>query len=148
MDNCAFCNTQTELYVNSVPICSKCSGDREHKSTPTQADIRDSLQAELLEATVRALEAEGKFKAIMKEIPSGLPSPDGAQRIKNALHEVTASRVEMAKAQNRVVAFIDARDSARRHKAQRVITFGLVFPPLFPPHSPRSNANVTRGCGR
>jgi len=36
----------------------------------------------------------------MKEIPSGLPSPYGAQRIKNALHEVTASRVEIAKAQN------------------------------------------------
>jgi hypothetical protein len=107
MDNCAFCNTETELYVNSIPICSKCSGDREHKSTPTEADIRDTLQAELLQATMRALEAEDKFKAIMEEIPSGLPSPDGAQRITNALREVTASRVEMAKTQKRVVAFIE-----------------------------------------
>jgi hypothetical protein len=107
MESCAFCDTGTELYVNDIPICSKCSADREHKIAPTEAEIRDHLQAGLLAATVQALEAEDKFKAIMKEIPSGLPSPDGAQRIKNALHEVTASRIEMTKAQKRVVAFIE-----------------------------------------
>jgi hypothetical protein len=26
---CAFCNTETELYVNDIPICPKC--DRENR---------------------------------------------------------------------------------------------------------------------
>jgi hypothetical protein len=107
MDNCAFCKAQAERYVNSVPICSRCSAKCEDQVDPTEEEIRDALQEELLAATVQALEAKDKFKAITAEIPSGLPSPDGAQRIRNALREVTASRVEMTKAQNRVVAFIE-----------------------------------------
>jgi hypothetical protein len=29
MEKCAFCGTDTELYLNNVPICLKCSEDRE-----------------------------------------------------------------------------------------------------------------------
>jgi hypothetical protein len=106
MDNCAFCNTETEHYANSVPICGKCSADRAHKSAPTEAEIRDALQAELSVATVQALEANDKLKAITQDIPTGLPSPDGTPRIKNALHEVTASRIEMMKVHKRMIDFI------------------------------------------
>jgi hypothetical protein len=38
----------------------------------------------------------------MKETPSGLPHPDGAQRIQNASHELSSARMEMEKAHSRL----------------------------------------------
>ena len=38
----------------------------------------------------------------MKKTPSGLPHPDGAQRIQNASLELSAARAEMEKADSRL----------------------------------------------
>jgi hypothetical protein len=107
MEKCAFCKTQTDVFANNVPICSKCSAEHEHALPLMEQYIRNALQKELLTAEVRALKAKDEFRAITRDIPSGLPSPDGTQRLQNALKEVRASYAEMMKVQQRVVGFLD-----------------------------------------
>ena len=49
-----------------------------------------------------ALGHQGSLELVLDQIPSGLPQPDGAQRIKNASHALSIARKEMATAHNRL----------------------------------------------
>jgi len=71
MQLCARCGAEMELYGNGALICPGCS-------------VRERLTQEVLETTAHKVEAFGKFEAIMLQTPSGLPHPDGVQRIENA----------------------------------------------------------------
>jgi hypothetical protein len=42
----------------------------------------------------------------MRDIPSGLPQPDGAQRIQNAAHALAAARNEVMQAHSRLDEFL------------------------------------------
>jgi hypothetical protein len=109
MGQCTHCKTEAELSGGENPICANCLANREseYKSPATEAEIRDVLQAELLAAALRALEAGEALSSLTREIPSGLPHPDGTQQILNASREVTESRYEMMKAHRRVSEFIE-----------------------------------------
>jgi hypothetical protein len=109
MEHCIYCNTEAELSGGDAPICTKCLAKREkeYNSPPTEPEIRDALQAELLAAALRALEAWEALNSLTREIPSGLPHPDGTQQILNASREVTESRYKMMKAHRRVSEFIE-----------------------------------------
>ena len=109
MGQCIHCKAEVELSRGDVPICANCLAKREseYNPAPTESEIRDALQAELLAAALRTLEAGEALKSLTREIPSGLPHPDGTQRILNASREVTESRYEMMKAHRRVSEFIE-----------------------------------------
>ena len=102
---CAYCQAETELYDGGdVPICIECSDARKARRKPpaTEQQIRTTLFQDVFEATARNNEATREFEAVMGQFPSGLPHPDGAQRIKNASSILTVARKEKMKAHNRL----------------------------------------------
>jgi hypothetical protein len=96
------------LFENGVPICLNCSAEQEakRKRPPAEPQITRILSEELAEATELAVQASERFFAIMTEIPSGFPHPDGVQRIHNASHELSLARKEITKAHDRLNDFL------------------------------------------
>jgi hypothetical protein len=71
-------------------------------------DIRSALLQALLGATAAMDEASREFDdTIIHRIPSGLPHPDGSQRIKNASAKLSVAREQMMKAHHRLNDFIE-----------------------------------------
>jgi hypothetical protein len=64
------------------------------------------LQEELKKATDRAASASAAFLDVTSQVPSGLPHPDGTQRIRNMAHELTFARTELMRAHSRMDAFL------------------------------------------
>src|ERR1700676_3812066 len=90
MGQCAYCNAETEIYFANVPICPNCTSEREANRKPVevQSQIHTILKDELAVATEQAVQATEAFLKVTTEIPSGLPHPDGTQRIHNASHHM------------------------------------------------------------
>jgi hypothetical protein len=103
MDSCSRCGVETELHYGGVPLCLKCSDLWEARRKPpaTVQQIRSTLLQDVLELTPRVEEATQQFNAVM-QIPSGLPHPDGVQRIKNASSKLSIARNELMKAHSRL----------------------------------------------
>jgi hypothetical protein len=103
MAECAFCQAQTELYDNEVPICLHCSTAGPKRKPPaTDQQIRRTLLQDILELTARIDGATREFKDVIGQIPSGLAHPDGVQRIKNASNKLSIARTELMKAHRRL----------------------------------------------
>jgi hypothetical protein len=104
MAQCAYCKAETFMHDCGVPVCIQCSNTREAKRKPpaSEQEIRTTLFQDVLEATARNDEATREFDAVMSQFPSGLPHPDGVQRIKNASHNLNVARKEKMKAHNRL----------------------------------------------
>ena len=109
MAQCAYCKMETFLYDCGVPVCIQCAEGRkaEAKSPTTEPEIRLVLVNRIVEATTRLSAANETFSAVMSQVPSGTPHPDGTQRIHNASRELDAARVEMMKAHTRLNNFIE-----------------------------------------
>ena len=101
---CAYCGAETELYESCVPICLKCSDKQETKRKPpaTEQQIRATLLQDVFELTARSEQAREEFEAVTGQIPSGMPHPDGVQRIKNASTKLAIARQELIKAHRRL----------------------------------------------
>jgi hypothetical protein len=69
-------------------------------------EIRTTLLRDVFEATARNNEATREFEATINQFPSGLPHPDGAQRIKNASDSLAVARKDKMKAHNRLNDFL------------------------------------------
>ena len=108
MAECAYCQAVTFLYYGGVPVCINCAEAHEAKRKPPSPDrhVRTTLLQEFLEATARAHAASEAFSAIMADVPSALPHPDGTQRIHNASRELSAARKEVMKANARLNDFL------------------------------------------
>ena len=102
MARCAYCRTETELYESQVPVCVHCADE-----DPDTRHRKAALFRDLEEATKRAEAASDAFAAVTNDIPSGMPHPDGVQRIHNASRELSAARDEMIKAHNRLNDFLN-----------------------------------------
>jgi hypothetical protein len=100
---CLDCMAETEADENGLPICVSCA-KRESAIAPDT--IRNVLQQELTWAAERAAIASAEFLAITKEVPSGLPHPDGVQRIRNVSHDLAFARAQLTKAHARLEAFL------------------------------------------
>ncbi len=89
-------------------MCKECSSKPESEIGKLKKDreIRAALQREILASTQRAHAASKKLGAIMGDIPSGLPHPDGSQRIQNAAHALAAARNEVMQAHSRLDEFL------------------------------------------
>ena len=108
MTICAFCESEAEVAIDGVPLCEECAGKPENEigKLKTDRQIRASLHREILASTARAHAASEALSAIMSDIPSGLPQPDGSQRIQNAARALAAARNEVMQAHSRLDEFL------------------------------------------
>ncbi len=108
MAECAYCKTDTHLYDGGVPICLKCADERDgkRKSPEMEREVRTILMRDLLQATARANAASDEFSAVMGDVPSALPHPDGTQRIHNVSRALFSAREEVMKAHTRLNDFL------------------------------------------
>jgi hypothetical protein len=108
MAECFRCKTYTQLFDNGVPICLKCTEEREVRRKPPapSPSVRSILHEDLIAATKQNCEALREFDEAIGQFPSGLPHPDGVQRIKNASNKLTVARKEMGTAHNRLDDFL------------------------------------------
>ncbi len=92
------------MYFNEVPVCVACSERQDAAEHPPldESQRRARLMKEILDSSARAKNASEAFLLLMKDTPSGLPHPDGAQRIQNASHELSVARAQMEKAHSRL----------------------------------------------
>jgi hypothetical protein len=105
---CAYCKSETALLDRGTPVCSDCANRLSTKLQPSAAEDRLArLQQELKEATAQAHSATDAFNAIMGDIPSSVPQPDGTQRINNVYRELSLARREMMRAHSRLTYFLD-----------------------------------------
>ena len=108
MARCACCKAETILYEHDVPICLECADEREvkHKRLEMERQVNTILKHDVTEATERAHAASDAFEAIVADVPSGAPHPDGTQRILNASRKLSAARQEMMSAHERLHDFL------------------------------------------
>jgi hypothetical protein len=108
MARCAYCKAETILYDHGVPICLECSDEREvkHKRLEIERQVNIILIRDVKEATERTHAASDAFEAIVADVPSGLPHPDGTQRIHNASRKLSTARQEMMRAHERLHDFL------------------------------------------
>jgi len=105
---CVFCESVAELAIDGVPMCEDCSGKAksEIEKPKTDRQIRAALQRQILACTARAHDASEELIAIMGDIPSGLPQPDGNLRIQNAARALAAARSDVMQAHSRLNEFV------------------------------------------
>jgi hypothetical protein len=72
----------------------------------SHAEIEEVLKAKLDLAKSRYEYAKGEFTRVSRDLPSGLPHPDGTQRIQNARREQTAAHEAFKAALRQFDAFI------------------------------------------
>lgn len=108
MPKCTFCDALTHLYDGGVPICLDCVDRRELKlkSQEPEINVRAKLGDDLVKATKRARLAFESFRAVVGDVPSGLPHPDGTQRIHNASRQLSEARLDLMKAHDRLDDFL------------------------------------------
>ena len=68
-------------------------------------EIHKKLKGDLEKAKVQSKAASDAFNALLNEIPSGLPHPDGTQRIRNASLEKCAAHSRLMWATARMDSF-------------------------------------------
>jgi hypothetical protein len=64
------------------------------------------LRRDFAAAQTRAEIAQQHFNEIIREVPSGLPHPDGTQRVRNASAEYAAARKTLMLALSRLSDFV------------------------------------------
>jgi hypothetical protein len=106
MTECTYCKAETQLYDNGVPTCLKCFEVRRPKP-PNRDHILTNLVGRIAKATAQVSAANQTFSDIISKFPTGLPHPDGVQRIKKASMELDVARKEMMKAHTRLNDFIE-----------------------------------------
>ncbi len=99
---CIYCKTKIKSYDSGLQICLDCANRAKAKVPHDEQNIRAILQRELIQATARAHVATDAFNAIVDDIPSALPHPDGTQRIHNAYRELSLARQRMMQAHSRL----------------------------------------------
>jgi len=110
---CVYCKAETELYAGAVAVCAQCASDAK-KVKPKSANVpgvldhqvRSVLLRDLVRTTASASAALQEFNTIMDQFPSGLPHPDGSQRIRNASQSLSIARLEMMTAYSRLDDFL------------------------------------------
>lgn len=105
MATCAYCKVQeTELYEHNIPICVNCAAIQEEKER--SRNVHTVLVDALRTATKEANIANQEFNAVISELPSALPHPDGTRQIANASIKVAAARTELTTSHNRLNDFL------------------------------------------
>ena len=107
MAGCIVCKTETFVFVGIIPVCIQCLENRADTPPRTEQEVRAVLVKRIIDATVRASKASETFSGVTSRFPSGLPHPDGVQRIKSAAGELSIDRKELINAHRRLNDFIE-----------------------------------------
>jgi phosphoenolpyruvate carboxylase len=101
---------------------TECSDVRkvERNPSPIEQEIRAALLQEILEAATRNNQAAREFYEVMGRFPSGLPHPEGVERIKNASYKLTVARKEMTTALNRLHDYLQSRSGVLDRRAEPI----------------------------
>lgn len=103
-----------------MPVCVKCAEKMDaakalvaEQAPPNRAPLhkdylRRVLQLEVAETTARADAAAAEFKVIISSVPTGIPQPDGTQRIHQAAHNLSNARKDMMRAHSRLDNFLSS----------------------------------------
>ena len=85
-----------------------CRAESQVKRKPptSETQIIKVLIQDMLDATASRNEASNAFNVAISQFPSGLPYPDGAQRIKNTSAQLSIARKRMMMAHNRLNNFL------------------------------------------
>lgn len=111
MVQCAYGMIGTEVYDGGKSIGRRYSEERQRKGVKKSSrtkSIQNLLVDHIIEATARVTLANQIFFDVMSQVPSGLPHPDGTQRIRNASRELFRARKEMMTAYRRLDNFIES----------------------------------------
>ena len=99
---CAYCRKETELYDGGTPVCVECAA-----APAPPSSLAARLTQEVAAATERADAANAAFHALIRDIPSNVPHPDGSQRLHHASRELTVARQAMMEATLRLNDFLN-----------------------------------------
>ena len=102
MVRCAYCGRETELYEAGVASCIQCSASR---SISTKS-AHSRLVEELVVANSELDEAVEAYNRILSDIPSGLPHPDGVQRIHSVSDRLSIAKKNVSQAHSRLSDFL------------------------------------------
>ena len=109
MAECSVCGLHTELFLRGVPLCFSCAQTietnhfrRESSKTKIQITLEEAQQA----ARTETHAARTRFREISREIPSGLPHPDGLDRIRLAGVDVRSAEQKYLTATTRLTEFL------------------------------------------
>ncbi len=90
------------MHDGGTPVCVDCAG-----APVPQHTIAAKLMRDATAATERAEAANAAFHALVEDIPSNVPHPDGSQRLHNASRELTIARRAMMEATLRLNDFLN-----------------------------------------
>ena len=92
-----------------MPVCVDCANRLARKPHPSTAEDQPRLacSASCKRPPREPTQATDAFNAIMGDIPSSVPQPDGTQRINNVYRELSFARREMMRAHSRLTRFLD-----------------------------------------
>jgi hypothetical protein len=102
---CSVCGAETELYSSGVPLCLKCVDGWEQQRAEDNKILARLRREEAL-ARERSQQAFRNFQEITKDVPSGLPHPDGVERIRIAHSELTHANETYHAAHKRLLDFL------------------------------------------
>ena len=113
MANCIYCGAETSLHQSEAPLCVKCAEAMDAKLQPKRAPlhkdyVRRILLLDVAETSARAEAAAAEFKGIIGSIPTGIPHPNGTQRIHQAAHDLSNARKDMMQAHSRLDNFLSS----------------------------------------
>ena len=100
MVRCSYCGRETALYRAGVPTCINCI----HRLPPS---VHTRLTQDLLEATAELDAVKVIHNQSLGDIPSGLPHPDGAQRIHSIAQQLSSANQKVNRAHSRLTDFLD-----------------------------------------
>ena len=122
MAKCILCKAETNLYVGGHPICRECADAREKRHQATASLSQDTeafLRKDLARAQAVYEQTQREFRAIISDVPSGIPQPDGSLRIENASRKNAAALDDYVRALREFSAFLSAGNAGRTPHVHR-----------------------------
>ena len=81
--------------------------DAKQKPLTNEREVLRILIQEVIDATTEKNEASDAFDVVIGQFPSGLPHPDGSQRIANCSKRLSIARQNVVTAHTRLTEFLD-----------------------------------------
>lgn len=81
--------------------------DAKRKPPRSELEVLRILIQDAVDATAEQNEASDEFDDVLDQFPSGLPYPDGSQRIANSSQRLSIARKKAIMARTRLTDFLD-----------------------------------------
>ena len=104
---CSYCGRETELHEAGVATCPACDNRLRMVGPGKVRSVHAELNQDLAEATAELDLVTVAYNQVIDDIPSGLPHPDGVQRLCSILQKLLVARERFDRAHSRLVGFLD-----------------------------------------